>query len=100
MTATPLMLSGDLYSYDFTIGAGQAYGINAQIQLNEDNKWGMFGGNGNKDGIIGLTDKSPAWEVGTKGYLGTDYNLDTQPDNKDKNDIWAPNIGAGSQVPL
>jgi len=46
-------------------------------------------------------DESPTWEVtaGTKGYLGTDYNLDSQSNNKDKDNVWVPNIGKGTQVP-
>jgi hypothetical protein len=38
-------------------------------------------------------------EAGTTGYLDSDYNLDQQSDNKDKDDIWTPNQGKGTQVP-
>jgi hypothetical protein len=61
----------------------------------------MIGGDGVPDGDITITDKIPLWDVqaGKHGYLESDYNLDAQSDNKDKNDIWIPNIGSGSQIP-
>ncbi len=45
--------------------------------------------------------KIPLWEnqAGTKGYLKSDYNFDTHSNNKDKDNIWAPNLGKGNQVP-
>jgi hypothetical protein len=63
--------------------------------------WGMTGGDGDHNGMIGTTDYSPVWETeaGTTGYLDSDYNLDQQSDNKDKDDIWTPNQGKGTQVP-
>ena len=61
----------------------------------------MIGGDGNRNGYVTETDKSPIWESqsGTQGYLDSDYNLDIQSDNQDKDDIWAPNPGKGNQVP-
>ncbi len=61
----------------------------------------MFGGNGDGNGTIDNSDKDPTWknQSGTKGYLKSDYNFDTQSNNKDKDDIWKPNLGAGNQVP-
>jgi len=31
--------------------------------------------------------------------LNGDFDMDTQADNIDKNDVWLPNDGTGSQVP-
>ena len=93
--------AGGIYSYDFTTAAEKAYGGTfAQKQI-APGIWGMIGGDGLPDGDVTTTDKFPLWDVqtGTQGYLESDYNLDTQSDNKDKNDIWFPNIGSGSQIP-
>lgn len=52
------------------------------------------------DGTVDNLDKT-VWtgSGGTTGYLPADNNMDTQVDNKDKNDIWLPNIGEGTKVP-
>ena len=61
----------------------------------------MFGGNGDGNGLVNSFDEDPVWETesGAKGYLKSDYNFDTESNNKDKDDIWAPNLGKGNQVP-
>ena len=100
MTSTSVTESGGIYTYNFSTGAGQAYGGTSAHKQIGPGVWGMIGGDGDKDGQITASDESLIWEsqAGTKGYLESDYNLNTQTDNKDKNDIWAPNQGAGSQV--
>ncbi len=101
LSATGLTQTGGVYTYNFSTGSGQAYGgTNAHKQIGPG-VWGMFGGDGDKSGGISSGDESPLWEVtaGTKGYLGTDYNLDSQSNNKDKDNVWVPNIGKGTQVP-
>ena len=42
-------------------------------------------------------DQTDVWEseAGESGYLQGDYNMDSQVDNKDKDDFWYTNIGAG-----
>jgi serine protease AprX len=99
MSANALTKTSGTYTYNFSTGVGQAY-LNGHKNLG-GGIYGMYGGDGDKNGSINLGDESPLWEnnAGTKGYLGTDYNLDSQSNNKDKDDIWAPNLGAGSQVP-
>jgi PKD repeat protein len=101
LSATGLAQSDGVYTYNFSTGSGQAYGGTAAHKQVGPGVWGMFGGDGTKDGTVGLNDESPTWEVsaGTKGYLGTDYNLDSQSNNQDKDNVWAPNIGKGTQVP-
>jgi len=56
---------------------------------------------GNADGTINADDKTTVWsiEAGEGGYLKGDFNLDSQTDNKDKNDFWIPNFGQDTQVP-
>ncbi|MCD4788516.1 MAG: hypothetical protein K8R37_00840, partial [Bacteroidales bacterium] len=99
LSANPMNLIGlGLYSYDFTTPAGQAY-LNGQKNLG-GTIYGLFGGDGKPDELIDANDKT-VWtlQAGTTGYLESDYNMDTQVDNKDKNDVWVPNIGQGTQVP-
>jgi hypothetical protein len=34
-----------------------------------------------------------------QGYKSADIDLDGHVNNRDKNEIWLPNIGEGSQIP-
>jgi len=93
--------SDGAYVYNFTTGMDQVFGSLSGHKEITPGKWGMMGGDGNHDGFVTTLDKSPLWEneAGNKGYLESDYNLDEQSNNKDKDDIWTPNEGKGSQVP-
>ncbi len=95
MSANPLVKVGNIYSYNFSTGSQQGYGgVEAQKQLTFET-WGLISGDGDKDGEIGPSDYNPKWinEAGRKGYLSSDYNLDTQSDNMDKNDILVAQFG-------
>ncbi len=100
MSANPLIESGGTYTYDFTTSSSQAYGVTAQKELTPG-IWGMVAGDGNGSGLIDTADKVNPWETqaGEKGYYPGDFNLDTQVDNKDKDDFWLPNEWKGCQVP-
>ena len=100
MSSTGLTANAGIYSHDFTTGSGQAYGGTLAQKELSPGQWGMYGGNGDGNGIVDEND-APMWEnqAGTKGYLESDYNLDTESNNIDKDDFWAPNVGEGSQVP-
>ena len=100
MSSGPLIESSGNYTYDFTIGPGQAYGTLAQKDLG-NGKYGMYAGDFNADGVINTGDKSSIWfeNAGKFGYNQSDGNLDGQGDNLDKNDIWLNNTGKSSQVP-
>jgi len=100
MSAFGLEENDGLYSYDFTSNVGQAFGSASQ-KLISIGVWGMYGGNGEHDDVVDIKDKSPLWDIeaGFNGYLNSDYNLDGQSDNMDKDDFWTPNIGEASQVP-
>ncbi len=100
MSAVPLIKSSNIYSYDFSIGASQAYGTDSE-KLLTGGVYGMYSGDANADGIIDDNDKTNSWnsETGLSGYLSSDLNLDGQSDNGDKNEIWLPNQGIGSQIP-
>lgn len=93
--------SGSLYSYNFSNGINQVYGgANGHKQLTSG-VWGMRSGDGDHNGLINNGDKSASWDnqAGTKGYIYSDYNLDAESNNIDKDEFWLPNTGEGSQVP-
>ena len=101
MSAYPLIPTGNLYSYDYSIDIGQVYGtMNGHKHLG-GGVWGMTGGDGKSDGQINNGDKNDVWasQAGGSGYLAGDFNMDSQVNNGDKNDLWVPNTGMGGQVP-
>ncbi len=100
LSANQLTLSNEVYSYNFTIDDNQAFGTDSQKEL-ATGKWGLPGGDGDKNGNIGINDKTLVWEIqaGENGYLNGDYNLDSEVNNQDKNSIWEENSGRSSQIP-
>jgi hypothetical protein len=103
ISANPLVDVGGLYTYDFSSGSGQVYGgTTTQKQLSTSPAiWGLITGDGNGTGLIAPGDKTNVWslQAGEYGYLESDYNLDGQADNVDKDDYWLPNNGAYSLIP-
>ena len=99
MSSQPLTKAYNVYSWDFTTSADQAYGTNAQVDLG--GAYGMIGGDSDANGIINMDDKDLDWttDAGKTGYFPSDLNLDTEVNNPDKNDIWEPNLGKESQLP-
>ena len=53
----------------------------------------MIGGDANADAVVDTTDKS-VWnaQTGMNGYKSADFNLDSQVNNPDKNDILIDNM--------
>jgi len=101
MSSTALVKVGNTYTYDFSTGYDKTYGgLNGCKQL-ATGIWGMFGGDGNADGLVTNPDKVDVWQAqcGTQGYLAGDFTMNCLVDNIDKNDIWRANAGFGSQVP-
>jgi hypothetical protein len=99
MSAIPVTQTGNIYSYDFTTPEGQAYGADAQNPLGDD-VFGMISGDADGNGVIDSSDRF-IWieQAGTKGYRASDFNLNGQVNNPDKNSFWLPNRGMSSQVP-
>ena len=99
MSSVPLMSVGNVFYYDFTTGLNKAYN-NGQKDIG-GGIFGMTGGDFMSDGTVDGNDYSNRWlpQAGTAGYLQADGNLDGQVDNKDKNDVYIPNIGVNSQIP-
>lgn len=92
--------SGGVYSYNFSTSLAQAHGGGLGYKLIDTGVYGMAGGDANGDGDIDAADKT-LWtgDAGTKAYKGSDFDLDTQIDNKDKNDVMIENTSISSQVP-
>jgi hypothetical protein len=99
LSANAVSQSGGVFTYDFSTNATQVYNGAAGFK-NLGGVWGMAGGDANGDGEINNLDKN-MWsaEAGLKGYRYVDYNMDTQVDNKDKNDVMNPNDPLSTQVP-
>jgi hypothetical protein len=99
MSANPLTEIDGVYSYDFTTAINQAYN-SGQKQLS-GGVCGLYGGDGNSLGTIDMDDISLIWKVeaGRQGYHNGDFNLDSQVNNMDKNEIWVLNDGHSTAVP-
>lgn len=101
ISAKALLPAGGSYIYDFTDRIDKAFGgPDAQKELGAG-IWGMIAGDGDRNGMIDSGDKSTLWDIesGSAGYINTDYNLDGQSNNIDKDEYWLPNSGKGTQVP-
>lgn len=101
LSADPLIMTGGIYSYDFSTAAEKAYGgSNAHTEI-VPGIWGMAGGDCNADGLVNTTDISDSWysTAGFAGYLMSDPSMDTQVNNSDKNNLIIKNFNFESQVP-
>jgi len=100
MTAFPLSLQNDIYTYDFSTSPIQAYGgFLAHKNIGND-IWGMVGGDGDANGQVQNQDKHEVWtpQSGLSGYLSGDFDMNGQVQNQDKLDIWNINVGRGTQI--
>ena len=97
-----LVRSGGVYSHDFSSDWSQAYGgTGVLVQLSSSpDIWGMKSGDGDGDGDIGSLD-TDIWtsQAGETGYKASDYNLNGQINNQDKNDHLVKNWGSISWLP-
>ncbi len=99
LSAQEMGYSNGVYSYDFTSAAEKAYDT-VQKDLGSG-VFGMYAGNANGDGAIGLSDKT-LWQsqAGNAGYQSADFDMNGQVDNSDKNLLWQSNYGKESGVPV
>ena len=89
-----------VYSYDFTI-AGAAYtDTSPGEKLLGGGVYGMFSGDASGGGALNSLDVIH-WrnQAGNQDYLQGDFNMNSQSDNKDKNDFCIENFGNESQIP-
>lgn len=92
--------SGGIYTYDFSTDLTQAYGDGLGYKLIDTGVYGMASGDANADGSINADDKTMwAEEAGTNGYKPADFDLNTQVNNPDKNDLMIKNQDLSSQIP-
>lgn len=102
MSSAPLLQAGGIFSYDFTDAIGKAYGGATGFREITQGVFGMVGGDANGDGVIDNSDillwKS---EAGRKQYFNSDFDLNSQVNNTDKNETWYSNFlnGYESHVP-
>jgi len=100
LSATSPTESGGIYTFDFSTSMAQAHGGSLGYKLIDTGVYGMAGGDANGDGEIDAADKTLwAGDAGTKGYKATDFDLDSQIDNKDKNETLVENQDLSSQIP-
>jgi hypothetical protein len=103
MSASTQPLSTSIASeYDFTSASTQFAGDHSCKQLSQ-NRWGMYCGDLNQDGIIDTLDYDQwlsAASAGSTGYVVGDLNLDSQVTTEDYV-MWYNNANAGavSDVP-
>jgi hypothetical protein len=100
ISSGPLSNTGTTYLWDFTTGAGQAFGTNALSDLGSG-LFGMIAGDGNSNGIVQNTDETNVWKVQLNqfGYLQGDFNLNSIVQNTDETNYWKVNLNKASQVP-
>jgi hypothetical protein len=100
MSAYPVNLIGNIYSYDFTTSSSQAYGTNAQKSL-ESGFYGLFMGDMDSNMTIEYDDLNNSWkaDVGKQDYLKSDVNMNRNVSNQDKNENWQNNIGKTCLIP-
>ncbi len=101
MSANPLEMTGSIYQYDFTDSELKVQGGSSGHKEIEPGIWGMIGGDCNADGSINEFDFTEQWNIytGWQGYLQADPTMDSQVDNRDKNELIIKNIDANTQVP-
>lgn len=99
MSALPMSLTGNIYSYNLSLSSGSAFS-GGQKQLTPG-IWGMIAGDSDASGQINFIDKNTNWktESGHSGYLPGDFNLDGQIDNTDKNGYFIINYLDSSNIP-
>jgi len=86
-------------NYTFKTDTSLYQGGIGQINLG-GGVFGMIAGDANADGFISQDDVN-LWKskAGEKGLNASDFNLDGEVNNIDKDDFLIPNLGSGCQVP-
>jgi plastocyanin len=100
MSSSGLIQSGGVYTYDFSTSLSKVYGSGLGYKNIAPGIFGMVSADSNQDGVINMADKNQ-WTglAGSKGYLETDFSVDSQVNNLDKNDNWIINQTFTLQVP-
>lgn len=99
MSATPLVLSGNTYSYDFTDDITKVYGGAAGYKSLGNGKFGMVAGDIDADGSVSVLDFS-SWATAfgaSQSYNNADTDLDGQVSVLDFS-RWAVNFGVENPI--
>ncbi len=100
MSANGVTETAGTYAYDFSVSESQVYGGSTGYKNLSGGVWGMVAGDNNHDGLIDLNDKAQWTAIaGQNGYLDTDFSMDTQVNNQDKDDLMLSNTSKTQQVP-
>lgn len=96
MSANPVTLVSDAYTYDFTTAQNKAYSNGQKILTGG---FGMYTGDADANGQVQTADKN-IWffQFGLPGYRAPDFDLNGQVQTADKNK-WFFNFGKGTTVP-
>ena len=101
MSSVPLEKNGNDFLYQFFDSPEKALGGSNACKEIGSGVWGLIGGDGNADSQVNNGDKNDVWApaAGSQGYLSADFDMNGQVNNGDKIDLWIPNTGLGGQVP-
>ncbi len=106
LSSGPVYWNGVEYEYDFTTGPESAYGGTEALKNFGQSTfgwdiWGMYGGDANGDGVVDIQNDLQTWNLqsGEHGYLEADVNLDSEVNNKDKDDVIIENQGKSCLIP-
>jgi len=91
----------DSFTYDFTDTADKTYGGEKAVKFLNTGIWGMISADGNADGQINNQDKNDIWwpQLYNTGYYPGDFNMDTEVNLMDIENLWKSNSGKSSFVP-
>ena len=100
MTRYSLPYNHGNYSFDFTNDTSLIYGGQNAVSILEPNVYGVIAADINANDSIQMSDYQ-IWQMssGKKGYHNSDVNLDSQSDNKDKNDYWLLQLDRSAILP-
>ncbi len=98
ISSVELFEDGGAFVYDFTTGAGQSIGGALSQKLLSSGVWGMIAADGDMDSQIDNKDKNDIWiaQAGSIGYFGGDFNMDCRVDDIDLTGKWLLNVGHGN----
>lgn len=100
MSSVGLPHTGSIYSWDFSTAVTLIYNESAGYKEIATGVFGMPGSDGDADGNINLNDKNLwAGDAGKNRYTPSDFDLNSQVGNQDKNDVYVPNTAYNLQVP-
>jgi len=101
MSALPVEESAGSLAYNFTDSPDKIWGGDKASKFLNNGIWGMMAADGNADEQIDNQDKNDIWYLQRflSGYLQGDFDMDTDVDFMDIDNLWKSNSGKSSFVP-